>query len=62
MEWERDGQYYHYLTKLMHALNRVSQATRDSSYNIWAVELAKTAHARFAYACLPAVRNACTGK
>jgi len=24
---ERDGQYYHYLTKWMHALNRVSRAT-----------------------------------
>jgi hypothetical protein len=49
LEWDRDGQYYHYLTKWMHALNRVSQATRDSSYNIWAIELAKTAHARFTY-------------
>ena len=24
LEWDRDGQYYHYLTKWMHALNRVS--------------------------------------
>jgi len=49
LEWDRDGQYYHYLTKWMHALNRVSQVTGDSIYNRWAIELAKTAHARFTY-------------
>jgi hypothetical protein len=49
LEWERDGQYYHYLTKWMHALNRVSRVTGDSKYNRWAIELAKTAHARFTY-------------
>jgi hypothetical protein len=27
LEWDRDGQYYHYLTKWMHALNRVSRVT-----------------------------------
>jgi hypothetical protein len=48
-EWDRDGQYYHYLTKWMHALNRVSRATGDSKYNTWAIELAKTAHAGFTY-------------
>lgn len=50
LEWDRDGQYYHYLTKWMHALNRVSRVTGDSIYNMWAMELAKTAHARFTYA------------
>jgi hypothetical protein len=50
MEWDRDGQYYHYLTKWMHALNRVSRVTGDLKYNTWAVELAKTAHAGFTYA------------
>jgi hypothetical protein len=49
LEWDRDGQYYHYLTKWMHALNRVSQVTGDLTYNLWAVELARTAHARFTY-------------
>ncbi len=49
LEWHRDGQYYHYLTKWMHALNRVSKVTEDSTYNGWAIELAKTAHARFTY-------------
>jgi len=50
LEWDRDGQYYHYLTKWIHTLNRVSKVTGDLSYNAWAIELAKTAHARFVYA------------
>jgi hypothetical protein len=49
LEWDRDGQYFHYLTKWMHALNRVSQVTGEPVYNRWAMELAKTAHARFTY-------------
>jgi len=49
LEWDRDGQYYHYLTKWMHALNRVSRVTGDPVYNKWAGELAKTAHAKFIY-------------
>ena len=49
LEWDRDGQYYHYLTKWMHALNRVSRVTGNPTYNRWAIELAKTAHGRFAY-------------
>ncbi|HID29682.1 MAG TPA: hypothetical protein EYP19_06700, partial [Desulfobacterales bacterium] len=49
LEWKRDGQYYHYLTKWMHALNSVSRVTGDTVYNTWAIELAKTAHARFTY-------------
>lgn len=49
LEWERDGQYYHYLTKWMHTLNCLARVTRDSRYNRWAVELAKAAHSRFTY-------------
>jgi hypothetical protein len=49
LEWDRDGQYYHYLTKWMHALNRVSQVTGELTYNLWALELARTAHASFTY-------------
>jgi len=49
LEWDRDGQYYHYLTKWMHALNRISRVTGDPTYNMWAIELAKTAHDRFTY-------------
>ena len=43
LEWERDGQYYHYLTKWMHALYCISVITGDPKYLIWAMELAKTA-------------------
>jgi len=49
LEWERDGQYYHYLTKWMHALNRLSQVTGNMTYNLWAIELAKKAHSSFIY-------------
>jgi hypothetical protein len=49
LEWDRDGQYYHYLTKWMHALNQAARATGDPTYARWAIELAKTAHARFTY-------------
>lgn len=49
LEWDQDGQYYHYLTKWMHALNRVSQVTGDPTYIGWAIELAKAAHSRFTY-------------
>ena len=49
LEWERDGQYYHYLTKWMLALCRVYQAVNDLRYLRWSVELAKTAHKAFVY-------------
>ncbi len=48
-EWDRDGQYYHYLTKWMVALQRIGQVTDDSVYHRWAVELAQAAHAAFVY-------------
>jgi len=47
LEWEQDGQYYHYLTKWMHALNRISRVTGDAVYAGWAMELAQSAHAAF---------------
>ena len=49
LEWDRDGQYYHYLTKWMHALTRVSRVTGDSIYARWAIELAKAVHSKFTY-------------
>jgi hypothetical protein len=49
LEWEQDGQYFHYLTKWMHALNRVTQVTGEYKYNRWALELAKTAHVNFTH-------------
>jgi hypothetical protein len=49
LEWDRDGQYYHYLTKWMHALNRVTKVTGDFTYSRWAIELARAAHTKFVY-------------
>jgi hypothetical protein len=57
LEWDRDGQYYHYLTKWMHALNRASRVTGDPTYTGWAMELAQTAHARFTYVPYPGGRK-----
>lgn len=48
-EMEQDGQYFHYLTKWIHALNLLAQTTRDLRYHLWAVELAKTAFGKFNY-------------
>lgn len=49
IEWDRDGQYFHYLTKWLLALLRMARQTGDGLYHSWAVELARTAHARFTY-------------
>jgi hypothetical protein len=49
LEWDRDGQYFHYLTKWMHALARTGRVTRDPRYVRWAIELAETAVYRFSY-------------
>jgi hypothetical protein len=49
MEWERDGQYYHYLTKWMHALCRLSRGIDNPVYSRWAAELAERAHKAFCY-------------
>jgi len=39
-EWDRDGQYFHYLTRWMHALERVAETTGEAHYHRWAAELA----------------------
>jgi hypothetical protein len=49
LEWERDGQYYHYLTKWMHALCCVSRGIGNSIYSAWAAELAVRSHKAFCY-------------
>ncbi len=56
-EWDRDGQYYHYLTKWMHALNRVAAATGDGVYNRWSLELAKSVHRKFVFSPPRGVRK-----
>lgn len=47
LEWERDGQYFHYLTKWMHALDQASRSTAQPHLNRWARELAHVSHAGF---------------
>jgi hypothetical protein len=49
LEWDREGQYFHYLTKWMHALDQVARWTGQAKFNVWARELAVTAHRAFTY-------------
>ena len=53
LEWERDGQYFHYLTKWMHALDQVARCTGSADAGRWARELAQSAHRAFTYAPVP---------
>lgn len=47
LEWDQDGQYYHYLTKWMHALHRMAAVTGEVQYRDWAVDLALATHRGF---------------
>jgi hypothetical protein len=47
LEWDRDGQYFHYLTKWMHALCRAAIIENKSEYALWAGELASAAFQGF---------------
>ena len=49
LEWDRDGQYFHYLTKWMHALARTARVIGSAKLATWACELAETAHRRFVH-------------
>jgi hypothetical protein len=49
LEWDRDGQYFHYLTKWMHALDQAARATGDEKFQRWARELAVVVHRAFVY-------------
>ena len=45
LEWERDGQYFHYLTKWMHALTQIYHVIKEEKYLTWAVDLAQASTA-----------------
>jgi hypothetical protein len=47
LEWERDGQYFHYLTKWMYALRQLHLATSEPRFATWARELAASAFRTF---------------
>lgn len=49
LEWDRDGQYYHYLTKWMHALCRMGSVTKSPECIRWAAELAERSNTAFIY-------------
>jgi len=49
LEWDRDGQYFHYLAQWMHALNQAARATGRPQLSLWARELAETAQTAFSY-------------
>lgn len=49
LEWEQDGQYFHYLTKWTHALARMGEVTRENRFSLWAIELAEVATRKFTY-------------
>ena len=49
LEWERDGQYFHYLTKWMLALDLLARTTHEARFNLWARELARAAREAFTY-------------
>jgi hypothetical protein len=59
LEWERDGQYFHYLTKWMHALDQVARVTRQPLFNAWGRELAEAAHRGFTYTTPAGDRRMC---
>jgi hypothetical protein len=60
LEWDRDGQYYHYLTKWMHALNRVSQAWKPDLQRVGR----RINRRSTAASSIPVIgaQNGCTGK
>lgn len=48
-EWERDGQYFHYLSRWMHALDRTARTTGEEVYARWSREMMETASNSFVY-------------
>lgn len=49
LEWERDGQYFHYATKWMHALDQSAHRLGQLRFSTWARELALAAHRGFVH-------------
>lgn len=47
LEWDRDGQYFHYATRWMHALARVAHETGKSEQLSQAIEFAEAMHRGF---------------
>ncbi|HKK18457.1 MAG TPA: hypothetical protein VJ952_07220 [Opitutales bacterium] len=45
LEWEQDGQYFHYLTRWIKTLLRTWRETEDRAYGVWAAELMEASRA-----------------
>jgi hypothetical protein len=56
-EWDRDGQYFHYLTRWIHALDLMGRHTGQSRYTVWAAELAATSGRAFMHSGTPRRRS-----
>jgi len=48
-EWNKDGEYYHYLTKWLQALSKLFVVTGDRKFLEFGVELVDGVHSRFTY-------------
>lgn len=48
LEWDRDGQYFHYLTRWIFSLLLAAKETGDTKYALWAADLLKAGN-RFIY-------------
>ena len=49
LEWEREGQYFHYLTQWAHALDVMARQTKAPQYAEWAKELMDAAARAFVF-------------
>ncbi len=58
-EWDRDGQYFHYATRWMSAIDRVSRETGDPRYNVWAREMAERVYDAFVHRYPGGMRSIC---
>lgn len=57
LEWERDGQYFHYLTRWMQALDKAALHLGEPALSRWACELADTAHRAFTHRTISGQRR-----
>ncbi|KAL3940525.1 MAG: hypothetical protein SGBAC_004953 [Bacillariaceae sp.] len=46
-EWDKDGQYFHYLTKWATALDMITRKCGNTKYTKWAMELLQVASSKF---------------
>ena len=57
VEWDQDGQYFHYLTKWVHALIQAGTRLNEPHLICWAGELASVAYRKFVYEPAPGLNK-----